>query len=96
MSVVNLAEVATRLVERGAVREDLDRVFGPLGIEMYAFATESAFSAALLRPSTRQAGLSLGDRACIALAESLSVPVITCDRAWQALSLSVPVILARP
>jgi ribonuclease VapC len=43
----------------------------------------------------RQRGLSLGDRACLALAESLRQPVLTTDRAWRGLSVGVEIRLIR-
>jgi len=47
----------------------------------------AAETIAALRAGTRRAGLSLGDRACLALARSLEVPALTMDRAWAALRL---------
>jgi PIN domain nuclease of toxin-antitoxin system len=49
----------------------------------------------LLRRQTRDHGLSLGDRACLALAVSLGLPVMTADRAWMALDLGIEVIVIR-
>lgn len=95
ISAVNLAEVGARLSDRGATPAAIEAGVAAFPLEIIAFDEAAAYASALLRPPTRQAGLSLGDRACITLAETLSVPVITCDRAWQQLSLTVPVILAR-
>ena len=54
-----------------------------------------AWRAGLLRRKTQAHGLSLGDRACLALAEVLEVPAMTMDRAWAALDLEVEVIVPR-
>ena len=54
-----------------------------------------AQEAARLRPSTRAAGLSLADRACLALAKSLALPVLTADHAWSALQVGVTVEVIR-
>lgn len=50
---------------------------------------------ALLRPLTKARGLSLADRACLALARRLNVPVVTADREWADLNLGVIVQLIR-
>lgn len=55
---------------------DLDITVLPVGQEL-------AEGAARLRGLSREAGLSLGDRFCLALARSLGVPALTTDRAWK-------------
>ena len=40
-------------------------------------------------------GLSLGDRACLALALKLNLPALTTDRIWENLNLSVQVQVIR-
>ena len=52
-------------------------------------------AAALLRPTTRFAGISLADRACLALAQELNLPVLTADRAWISLGIGVEIRLIR-
>ena len=54
-----------------------------------------AVSAAALRAATRHAGLSLGDRACLALALRESAPVMTADRDWLKVDVGVEVLLIR-
>lgn len=66
-----------------------------LGLEIVNFDTEFAYQTGFLRPLARSIGLSLGDRACLALAASLGVPALTCDRAWTTLNLAVTVNLIR-
>lgn len=50
---------------------------------------------ARLRAATRHLGLSLADRACLALAQRLKLPVLTTDRAWAQLQIDVEIRLAR-
>jgi PIN domain nuclease of toxin-antitoxin system len=94
ISAVNLAEVIAKLVERGwSEREAREAVALPLAI--HSFDEELAYATGFLRVSTRSAGLSLGDRACIALGMKLGVPVVTADRSWATLGLPVEVIVIR-
>lgn len=62
---------------------------------MAPFDTDLALRAALLRNSTRPYGLSLGDRACLALARREGLPVLTADRSWAKLDVGVEVVLIR-
>jgi hypothetical protein len=71
----------------------LDPVREQVGVEN--FSESDAVSAADLQPATVAAGLSLGDRACLALAQRLNMPVLTADRAWTDIGLDVVVQLIR-
>lgn len=82
ISAVNLSEVIAKLVDQGTTETALRATLDSLGLTVYSFDTTLAYAAGLLRPSTRAFGLSLGDRACLALAEKLGLPAITADRAW--------------
>jgi PIN domain nuclease of toxin-antitoxin system len=59
------------------------------------FDEDLAYRAGLLRSVTRSAGLSLGDRACLALAEQLGQPALTADRAWGTVQISIQVDVIR-
>jgi ribonuclease VapC len=90
ISAVNVSEVLTRLVDKGAsprIVEFAERAMAEMS-EPFDYA--QAARGARLRPATRDAGLSLGDRACLALAEALVAPVVTADKAWATLKLGVP------
>jgi PIN domain nuclease of toxin-antitoxin system len=67
----------------------------PLPIEWVAFSDLHAAKAGELWRSTRQAGLSLGDCACLALAIERDLPVLTADPAWAGLGLPIDVQLIR-
>jgi PIN domain nuclease of toxin-antitoxin system len=93
MSAVNLAEVVAKLADSGMPDEAIHATLDPLGLTLIDFDRDVAFQTGLLRPATRSAGLSLGDRACLALAQHLSLPALTADRNWANLSLGIPVTL---
>ena len=79
---VNLAEVVAKLVDRGYSDADARFTVDGLGIDVVAFSAATATEAGLIRKSTRAAGLSLGDRACLALAVERGVPALTADKRW--------------
>ncbi len=95
ISAVNLSEVAAKLAESGMPEEAIREALEGLAIDVHDFGREPAFQTALLRPSTKHKGLSLTDRACLALGQQLNLPVITADRVWEELDLGVEVRLIR-
>lgn len=92
---VNLCEVATVLaadgVSRHEIRENL-KMFERLSTD---FTSEMALRASEIARVTRTAGLSLGDRACLALAEEVGGVAWTTDRAWKRIKISVAIKLIR-
>lgn len=82
ISSVNLSEVVAKLVERGATDDEAARTVAALPFEIRGFDTEAGLIAGILRRDTRRLGLSLGDRACLALAIQAGGTVLTTDRAW--------------
>ena len=95
MSAVNVTEVITRLIERGASREQARERLEGYGLAIRPFDESLAVEAGFLRTATRQYGLSLGDRACLALAMRERVPVVTADRSWANLDLGIDVQVIR-
>ncbi|WP_339097412.1 type II toxin-antitoxin system VapC family toxin [Deinococcus sp. VB343] len=95
ISTVNLAEVTTKSAELGYDPADIRLDLVCMGLRVVPFSAEHSDLAAKLRPLTRVAGLSLGDRACLALALSLGLPVLTADKAWASLEVGVTVDLLR-
>jgi ribonuclease VapC len=85
LSTVNLAEIVTKLCERGMPVDDARSVVEAIGVEFVDFSTEQACLTSGLRNATRTLGLSLGDRACLALAKMRGVPALTADTAWAGL-----------
>ena len=95
ISAVNLSEVLERLCSGGLSELEADEAVATLNLRVEVFDESQARLAAYLRPQTRRAGLSLGDRACLALGISLGQPVVTADRAWATIDIGVEVILIR-
>jgi PIN domain nuclease of toxin-antitoxin system len=93
LSAVNLVEVLGRLARDGAPDEALMEVEVRLRPLTLPFDAGLAVEAARLIRVAR--GLSLGDRACIATAKRLGLPVITADKVWATLDLGVEVRLIR-
>jgi ribonuclease VapC len=83
ISSVNLTEVGAKLLEAGMDEASAQIAVSVLGIgEVVDFDENLAWEAARLRPLTKQFGLSLGDRACLALAIQLGVPAVTAEKQW--------------
>lgn len=95
LGAVNLTEVATRLLDLGFASAEVDRLLTRLRFTVVSFDADLAIRAGLLRGGTRDLGLSLGDRACLALAQREGLPVLTADRAWLELDVGVQVVLIR-
>jgi PIN domain nuclease of toxin-antitoxin system len=91
---VNLSEVVAKLAGHDMPEADIRRALN-LGLEVVPFDEALAWAAGLLRPQTRSAGLSQGDRACLALASSTSFPVLTADAVWGTLDLGIEIAVIR-
>lgn len=94
-STVNLAEVHSKLVSRGLKPDDAwDAATSPIR-ESAPFTDEHAKIAGSILGQTRKLGLSLGDRACLALGVALNAPVYTADQSWKSLKLGIRIHLIR-
>jgi PIN domain nuclease of toxin-antitoxin system len=85
ISAVNLAEVATRLSDEGYPEASVGDLLASFQLDIRAFDETQALAVAAMRPAARKRGLSLGDRACLALGRSLDAAIFTADRAWAGL-----------
>lgn len=88
VGAVNWAEVLSKVAEKGGdpgLLEDRLERSGVLSqtLEVVPLTREDALTIGELRPLTKEAGLSLADRACLALAIRLSLPALTTDRVWK-------------
>jgi ribonuclease VapC len=97
ISSVNVAEVAARLIDLGLPVSELDQAIAQFNVDTIDFNHRQSLISAEIRPITRSIGLSLGDRACLALAKASNGCAVTADRIWLevAEALEIPVILIR-
>ena len=95
ISAVNLSEVLARLFAIGIPEGEAEIAVAKLDLRVVPFDEMHARDTARLRSVTRHAGVSLGDRACLALGNRLGCPVVTGDRAWASLDIAVEVVLIR-
>ena len=95
VSAVNWAEVLQRYRAHGIDTADKRDSVEAIGVGIVGFTPDDAELAADLWEPTRAAGLSLADRACLALARRLDLPAHTADRDWRKVDVGVDVILIR-
>lgn len=95
VSSVNWAEILQKASQRGLdIAATADRL-ARLGLVVLPFSREEAELAAALWGATQQSGLSLGDRACLAVAKRLRLPAVTADRDWLTAAADVTIQVIR-
>ena len=100
ISIINWVEVLSKVVDLGESPDEIIKRLRDEGLlenslEIIACNEEDAITIAKFRPLTKSAGLSLGDRACLALGKRLNLPVLTADKVWNSLSLGITITLIR-
>jgi PIN domain nuclease of toxin-antitoxin system len=95
LSTVNLTEIHTKLLLDGRPANIAWNRVRSMGLEVCFFDEEQARIAAELIWKTRSFGLSLGDRACLALAIERKATVYTTDRVWKSLDLGIEIEVIR-
>jgi ribonuclease VapC len=95
LSTVNLAETIAVLVRQGASREKAIEILELWEFQVADFDRSLAEETGALIKRTRSQGLSLGDRACLALALTENLPVVTADRAWRGVDVGVKIRFIR-
>jgi ribonuclease VapC len=95
VNTVNYCETLTKLHEIGFPVSQFDSAIRRLPLTIVDTNAEMARYAAALRSSTREAGLSLGDRFCIACAHHFRGSAVTADRSWLRIKTETPIILIR-
>lgn len=87
MSTVNVSEVFTALQRADILPKEALTSISDFIQTIIPFDIEQAQLVAELYPFTKSKGLSLGDRACIALGQKLQLPIYTADKIWKELQL---------
>jgi PIN domain nuclease of toxin-antitoxin system len=95
ISAVNLSEVLARLQSAGLNEAEAELAAGALDLRVIPFDARQAQVTASLWSRTRSMGLSLADRACLALCLTLGKPAVTADRIWAQVDLGVDIVLIR-
>jgi ribonuclease VapC len=95
VSSLILAEVVTRLTLSGGTPWQITTAWDDLQLVVEPFDDSRARVAGLIVDKTRPFGLSLVDRACLALARELGLPAVTADRAWGKVDIGVDIVLIR-
>lgn len=95
ISTVNWSEVLRKSRQRAVRTDDLRDALVEATVTFVSFDETDAETAATLWERTRPLGLSLADRACLALAARLGVPALTADRAWSELDVGVEIVCIR-
>ena len=95
MSTVNYTEVIGKCLDRGETMTGVLSKLAAMGLQIVVHDLQLSQRAGRLRPLTRRFGLSLADRACLALAERERMPILTADRSWKSLALGIDIRLIR-
>ena len=88
---VNLAEVFAALVDRGLSTFEVRDAIEGLALTVVPFDETLAYETSFISNGGDGESLSLGDRACLALAQQMNATAMTADHRWRDLDLSVDV-----
>lgn len=85
VSTVNLSEVAAKLAEGGFDEREAREAVGVLGLQVHPLNEDAAYLAGMLRITTRERGMGVADRVCVAVARTIKATAVTTDRSWEGL-----------
>lgn len=85
VSTVNLSEVAGKLAEGGFDEREVREAVGLLALEVHPLDEDAAYLAGMLRPRTRERGMGVADRVCVAVARATGATALTTDASWEGL-----------
>ncbi len=95
VSAVNYAEVLQTSVRAGISESELAERLGGLRIDVHPFSRDDAIAIGRMWSQTNRFGLSLGDRACLALARRLGSRAVTADQAWRRVANNYDILFIR-
>jgi PIN domain nuclease of toxin-antitoxin system len=95
ISAVNVAEIVGRLIARSRTIDVIREIFDILDLDIVDFDRAHAEKTGELAELTKAHGLSLGDRACLALAGKEKLPAVTAHKAWAKLNVGIEIKLIR-
>jgi len=95
ISAVNVAEVCSKAQEQGLDVDGVAVRLSALGLQTIPFSETDARISASMQSATRSYGLSLGDRACLALGQRLGASVLTADRVWTQIPMGLSITAIR-
>jgi ribonuclease VapC len=95
ISAVTYVEVVTKLIDGGTPFPAAHHSLSTLMLQLIDVDAALARRAAELRSKTRAGGLSLGDRLCLATAESLGATAVTADQSWRKVDVGIPIEFVR-
>ncbi len=95
IGTANLAEVVSKLRERGLSLDEVREALGGLHLDVRPLSPAQALIVGDLRPVTKPLGLSLGDRACLALAIDLKAEMITTDGPLSSVDVGITITNVR-
>lgn len=95
ISAVNMAEVMAVLIRKGMPANDAQAALDGLELDIIPFDRDQAYRSARLLPITAALGLSLGDRACLALAQSHRQAALTAEKEWERIDADIKIVRIR-
>ncbi|MEO0984233.1 MAG: type II toxin-antitoxin system VapC family toxin [Cyanobacteria bacterium J06639_14] len=94
-SAVNISELVAKLTDQGMPQSEVQELLVTLSLTIVPFDQDQGILAGYLRHITKQFGLSLGDRACLALGMKTQCLVVTTDKIWAKLDINVGIQVIR-
>jgi len=95
ISSVNYAELVSKLIDHGMTSEIIRETLYDLELDVIEYDEHQAFLTGELLTASKSFGLSLGDRACLALGITKQLPVLTADRVWSNVPVQTQVQVIR-